>query len=105
MRFIEAPVFTRAIVELMDDDEYRAVQLALLLRPAMGPLIRHGAGLRKIRWAVKGTGKRGGCRIIYYWDESIETFYMLYAYRKNKQEDLTADQLKTLTRLVREEFK
>ena len=53
---------------------------------------------------MKGTGKRGGCRIIYYWDELTETFYMLYAYRKNKQEDLTADQLKTLTRLVREEF-
>jgi hypothetical protein len=29
---------------------------------------------------------------------------MLYGYRKNEQEDLTADQLKTLTRTVREEF-
>lgn len=45
------------------------------------------------------------CRIIYYWDESTERFYMLYVYRKNEQEDLTAHQLKTLTRLVREEFK
>ncbi len=104
MRFIEAPVFTRAIVQLMDDEEYRAMQLALLLRPELGPVIRRSAGLRKIRWAVKGTGKRGGSRIIYYWDESTETFYMLYAYRKNEQEDLTADQLKTLSRLVREEF-
>lgn len=104
MRFIEAPVFTRAVDELMDDDEYRSVQVALLLRPELGPVIRRTGGIRKIRWAVKGSGKRGGCRIIYYWDEPTETFYMLYAYRKNQQEDLTAKQLKTLTRLVREEF-
>ncbi len=104
MRFIETPVFTRAILELMDDEEYGSVQHALLLRPGMGPVIQHSSGLRKIRWAVKGTGKRGGCRIIYYWDQSTETFYMLYAYRKNEQEDLTSDQIQQLARLVREEF-
>jgi hypothetical protein len=49
-------------------------------------------------------GKRGGCRVIYYWDETSETFYMLYVYRKNDQEDLTQQQLRTLSRLVREEF-
>jgi len=42
---------------LMDAEEYRAIQLALLLRPEMGPVIRRSAGLRKIRWAVKGTDK------------------------------------------------
>ena len=48
--------------------------------------------------------KRGGIRVIYFWDEPSETFYMLYAYRKSAQEDLTAPQLRTLARLVREEF-
>ena len=47
MRFIETLVFTRAIGDLMDDEEYRAVQLALLLRPELGPVIRRSAGLRK----------------------------------------------------------
>ena len=88
----------------MVDEEYRSVQRALLLRPELGPVIPRSEGLRKIRWAVRGQGKRGGCRIIYYWDDPTETFYMLYAYRKNVQEDLTAQQLKTLIRLVREEF-
>jgi len=41
-------------------------------------LIRGTGGLRKIRWSVKGKGKRGGLRIIYFWDEHSETFYMLY---------------------------
>jgi mRNA-degrading endonuclease RelE of RelBE toxin-antitoxin system len=74
MRFIETPIFTEAVTELLDDEEYRSLQLALLLRPESGPLIPRSGGLRKIRWALKGKGKRGGCRIIYYWDEPSETF-------------------------------
>jgi mRNA-degrading endonuclease RelE of RelBE toxin-antitoxin system len=104
MRFIETPIFTRAVDDLLNDEEYRALQLALLLRPESGALIPRSGGLRKIRWSLKGKGKRGGCRIIYYWDEPSETFYMLYTYRKSDQEDLTAQQLRALSRLVREEF-
>jgi hypothetical protein len=43
-------------------------------------------------------------RLIYFWDEPSETYYLLYLYRKNEQEDLTARQLRVLTGLVREEF-
>jgi len=42
--------------------------------------------------------------MIYYWDAATETFYMLHAYMKNEQEDLTAQQIRVLRRLVREEF-
>ena len=104
MRFIETPAFTRAVEGLLDDEEYQTLQLALLLRPESGALIPRSGGLRKFRWSLKGEGKRGGCRMIYYWDEPTETFYMLYVYRKSRQEDLTAQQLRLLRRLVHEEF-
>src|SRR3990172_5886644 len=104
MRFVETAIFPRAIDELLDDEAYRSLQLALLVKPQAGPLIPGGRGLRKIRWAGKGKGRRGGCRIIYYWNAASETFYMLFAYAKSKQEDLTAQQLRTLARLIREEF-
>ena len=58
-----------------------------------------------MRWAQKGEGKRGGKRVIYYWHPLDEVFYMLYAYPKNVQEDLTREQLRVLSRVVREEFK
>jgi len=51
------------------------------------------------------SGKRGGVRLIYYWESETETFYMLYLYAKNEQGDLTSAQLKVLAKLVREEFK
>ncbi len=49
MRFIETPVFTRAILALLDDEGYRSLQLALLARPEAGALIPKAAGLRKLR--------------------------------------------------------
>ena len=105
MHFIETPIFTRELCKFLPEEEYRALQLALLLRPAQGNIIPGSGGLQKIRWGTKGRGKRGGCRIIYYWDKSKETFYMLLAYQKSMQENLTPEQQKILSKLVREEFK
>jgi hypothetical protein len=105
MRFVETPVFTRGLQNLLEDEEYRALQLALLFRPEQGLIIPGSGGLRKLRWSQKGKGKRGGCRVIYYWDEKQETFYMLLAYAKSKQDDLTPAQMKVLTKLVKEELK
>ncbi|MEA3336933.1 MAG: hypothetical protein U9R25_13560 [Chloroflexota bacterium] len=58
--------------------------------------------MRKIRWRMPGSGKRGGLRIIYHWDVPNDTTYMLLAYRKSRKEDLTPDQLKLLHDLVKE---
>ena len=105
MRFVETPVFTSSVVRLIDDESYRQLQVALILRPEQGPVIAGTGGLRKVRWAQAGAGKRGGLRIIYYWAPRETAFYMLYAYTKNEQGDLTSAQAKALGRLVREEFK
>ena len=59
----------------------------------------------KARWGTGGRGKRGGARIIYYWDEPNDTIYLLLIYRKVDQDDLTPRQLKLLSRLVHEELK
>ena len=105
MRFVETPVFTETICRVMHDDDYRALQLALVLRPEQGAIITGSGGLRKLRWRVSGAGKRGGLRVIYYWDKEADAVYMLFVYPKNVQEDLTLTQAKMLGRLVREEFK
>ena len=105
MRFVETPTVTRVVERLLDDDDYRSLQIALMLRPEQGPLIRGGGGLRKVRWARPGGGKSGGLRVIYYWAPAENAFYMLYAYAKNEQGDLTAAQTRRLGQLVREEFK
>lgn len=104
MRFVETPLFTARLSAHLDDDSYRALQLALVLRPEQGSLIPGSGGLRKLRWGVEGRGKRGGLRLIYHWDAKREVAYMLFMYAKNEQGDLTPAQVKTLARLVREEL-
>lgn len=105
MRFIETPIFTEDAERDLSLEEYRQLQVALLLRPTQGARIRGSGGLRKLRWSRAGMGKRGGLRIIYFWEARSETFYMLMVYRKNDQEDLTPKQVTLLQRLVKEEFK
>lgn len=105
MRFVETPVFTALVVDLLDDDEYRSLQASLVLRPEQGALIRGGGGLRKMRWALSGRGKRGGARVIYYWWRPGETFLMLFLYAKNVQSDLSPAQIKALGLVVEREYK
>ncbi len=105
MRFVETPIFTRIITGLLDDEDYRGLQIALMLRPEQGPIIRGAGGLRKVRWAKAGAGKRGALRVIYYWAPRESAFFMVYAYSKKDQTDLTPTQARLLGQLVREEFK
>lgn len=86
----------------MSDDQYRQLQAALINNPTFGAVIKGSGGLRKIRWGSKGQGKRGGARVIYYLERDDGTIFMLYAYVKNEQEDLTREQLKALSALIKE---
>lgn len=104
MRFLETPVFTRSIQGLLGDEEYRSLQVALLLRPEQGVLIPGSGGLRKLRWRAPGRGKRGGVRVIYYWHPRDAAFFLLFAYAKGMRDDLTPGQTRALRRLVKEEF-
>ncbi|MDE0404159.1 MAG: hypothetical protein OXI53_02495 [Nitrospira sp.] len=104
MRFIETPIFTEDIERELSLEEYRKLQLTLLLRPTQGTLMQGSGGLRKLHWCRAGMGKRSGLRAIYFCDAKSETCYMLMVYRKNDQENLTLKQLATLRRLIKEEF-
>lgn len=105
MRFVETSIFTEEVQNLLGEEEYRALQLALLFRPEQGVLIKGSGGIRKIRWGARGKGKRGGCRVIYFFDKPQEMIYMLFAYPKSAQADLTPAQIRILGKLVKEEFK
>lgn len=60
MVFVESPVFTKLLPNLLDDDEFGAFQTWLAANPEAGDVIRNTDGLRKVRWAAGGKGKRGG---------------------------------------------
>jgi hypothetical protein len=100
MVIIETSIFTKLINDLMSDDEYKDLQDALVTRPEMGALIKNSGGLRKVRWSLEGRGKSGGVRVIYYWMSADDQLYMLLAYPKNEQENLTDAQVSALRKIV-----
>jgi len=101
MIFVETPIFTEDLLTLLSDDEYREMQNMLLLDPTKGVLIPGSGGFRKLRWQQGHKGKRGGTRIIYYWEKSAAKLYLIFIYKKSAQENLTQDQIRFLKSLVK----
>lgn len=105
MVIIETPVFTKRVVELLTDAEYRELQLYMIVSPGAGVVIPGSHGLRKVRWRSSGKGKRGGTRVIYYWMKSKDTILMLFLFKKNERDDLTKEQLKMLRLIAGRELR
>jgi hypothetical protein len=106
--FIELPLFTELITDLLDDTSYAEFQKELLRQPGKGEVMQHAGGLRKVRLRLPGRGKRGGARVIYLYLERHNTIVFFYAYTKAKSENLTADQLKRLRNavaVIKQEFR
>jgi mRNA-degrading endonuclease RelE of RelBE toxin-antitoxin system len=99
MIFIETEVFTESVVKLLDDEEYSHLQYFLTLQPDFGDVIPGTGGLRKIRWAVAGKGKRAGVRVIYFYRVSTDEIRLLLIYRKGIKDDLSQQEKAVLREL------
>jgi hypothetical protein len=97
--FIETPVFTRQVTELLTDEAYGRFQLFLAAHPKTGRVIQDTGGLRKARWRDERVGKSGGVRVIYYHLAKSSQCRMLFIYRKGVKDDLTAAEKRTLRKL------
>jgi len=100
--FVETSTFTKLLPRHLDDDGYAALQAFLSAHPGAGDVIRGTGGVRKIRWAMSGRGKRGGSRIIYYWLTKEDHVYLLTVYAKGAKDDLTAAERAAWRRAVEE---
>ncbi|NKQ35730.1 MAG: transcriptional regulator [Chloroflexi bacterium] len=101
MAFIETSVFTKFITKYLSDDEYFGLQSFLLKYPDAGKIIRGTGGVRKLRWAAPGKGKRGGLRVIYYWQVSQDEIWMLTVYGKSDRESIPAHILKKIAEEIK----
>ena len=100
MHLYYTSTYERAIRKLLSEDARREMEAAIVASPDTAPVVSGAGGIRKLRWAGSGRGKRGGIRAIYLWRAGPEAVYMLMAYAKADREDLTAADRKALARQV-----
>ena len=101
MEFIETSLFTRLIYNYLDEDEYLGLQVYLLHHPESGKIVSGSGGVRKIRWAIKGKGKSGGIRVIYFWKVNDNEIWLLTVYGKSERESIPGHILKQIAEEIK----
>ncbi|MCY4394198.1 MAG: addiction module toxin RelE [Rhodospirillaceae bacterium] len=96
----ETPTFTRQAGKLFSEEEKQALIDFLAANPLAGDEIPGTGGVRKLRFGVSGSGKRGGARVIYYLLDETMPIYALLEYGKSAKTDLTAAEKRTVSAIA-----
>ncbi len=101
MEIVSTSTFLKGISKLkVTADELQALEAAIVANPKAGDVIKGLKGIRKIRFSYGGKGKRGGGRCIYLVLTVADQIYLLLAYGKSQQTDLSAKQRKDLLAFI-----
>lgn len=105
--FVELPAFGRHRDSYLDDAAFVALQRELMKHPTAGDLIEGAGGLRKLRFrdARRGKGKRSGLRVLYYWWDAGQQFWLFTIYDKNEADDLTPAERGRVKAMIKVELK
>ncbi|MEM4990714.1 transcriptional regulator [Collimonas sp. H4R21] len=93
---IEAEIFQRYASEIWSDAEREELINWIATNPLSGDVIPSTGGLRKVRYARRGMGKRGGARVIYYNLLDNGQIWLLIADTKAKFDNLPTNFLNQL---------
>lgn len=100
--FIEVPIFTKRWKEIgLSDSELRSLQIMLLKDPESGPVMEGTGGIRKVRFPLENRGKSGSVRVCYTDFAEYEVIYLITAFEKKEQENLSAEEKSVLKKLVK----
>jgi hypothetical protein len=98
--FVYLASFERAAKGLLSEVARNEIERILTENPEAGDVIAGTGGVRKIRFAQQGRGKRGGIRVIYYHWSTIGRVYLITVYAKNVQVNVTAAQRNMMKQLT-----
>lgn len=97
---VETENFLERAVAILTEAERADLVAYLAANPETGRLVPGTGGVRKIRWAISGKGKRGGARVIYYYRNKSIPLFVLDIYTKNEKSDLSEADKKAMRRII-----
>lgn len=97
---VETVRFLKDAEGLMPESDRARLVEFIAANPERGDLIPATSGVRKLRWTLPGSGKRGGARVIYFFYNETIPVFLLAAYGKNEKANLTAAERNALAKLV-----
>ena len=96
------PLFTKRWKEIgLNDADLLNLQIMLLKNPQSGPVMEGTGGIRKVRFPLENKGKSGSVRVCYTDFEEYEVTYLITAFTKKEQENLSAEEKTVLKKLVK----
>jgi len=96
----ETDLFASQTRKLWTESEKETFVTYIASNPTAGDLVPETGGVRNIRWSRSNLGKRGGIRVIYYFSDINRPLYLLMAYAKNEQKNLTATEKRDLRKFA-----
>src|SRR6266481_464448 len=76
----ETPMFVRQAAEVWTNEERMAFVDYIARYPDAGDVVSDTGGVRKVRWSRQGSGKRGGVRVIYFYQDTDIPLFLLMVY-------------------------
>jgi hypothetical protein len=83
VQIVSSTTYERSVRKLLSMAERDAMERSIAANPRAAPVIPGSGGIRKMRWALSGRGRRGGVRTIYFFHGEAATIYA-----KGAREDL-----------------
>ncbi len=100
MTVVETVRFLRDAEGLLPESDRARLVEFVGADPEAGDLIPETGGIRKLRWALPGGGKRGGARVIYFFHNETLPIFLLALYGKNEKAKLSKAERNVMAKLV-----
>ena len=101
---VETPMYLRAAKAFLSEAEREEIILTIAGDPEAGDLMPGTGGYRKLRFARRGMGNRGGARVIYLYGGEDFPIFLITVFAKSEKGNLSKAEQNALAKMAKSFF-